>query len=588
MATGRLHQLAEHTSHGSVARHPLDPLDPTEIEAAVSVVRKEKGDLYFNTVTLHEPRKADMLKWLAKPDNINRPTRVADVVAVTKAGQVHDVLVDLERNAITKWEALKDIQPIIIFEEMANVEHILRKDPRVIEQCGIVGIPPEDMHKVYCDPWTITYDERYGTKIRAQQALLYYRPHVDDSQYTFPLDFFPIFDMSKREVIDMEIPAVRRPVSTAKPNNYHVSAIEREGGYRKDLKPINITQPEGVSFTVDNRVIKWQNWSIHVGFNYREGIVLNNITFYDKFEGKERPLFYRLSLAEMVVPYGNPEHPHHRKHAFDIGEYGAGTMTNSLALGCDCKGAIHYIDAHFPTQAGGVNTIKNAVCIHEEDAGILFKHTDFRDNSTIVTRGRKLIISHIFTAANYEYCVYWIFLQDGTIQLDIRLTGILNTAAHTPGEDTHGYGNEVYTGVNAHNHQHLFCLRVDPNLDGPNNSVFQVDATRSQYPVGSPQNKYGNGFYATKTKYATVTEAQADYDGSSSRTWDIANENKVNKYSGKPVSYKLVSREVAPLMPQEGGLAWRRAGFARHAVHVTKCKSLYYTDKTHILRASIS
>jgi len=315
-------------------------------------------------------------------------------------------------------------------------------------------------------------------------------------------------------------------------------------------------------------VIEWQKFSVHVGFNYKEGIVLNNITYNDK--GTVRPIFYRLSLAEMVVPYGNPEHPHQRKHAFDLGEYGGGYMTNSLTLGCDCKGAIHYMDAAFVNRAGESTTIKNAVCIHEEDAGILFKHTDFRDDSVIVTRGRKLIISHIFTAANYEYCVYWIFHQDGTIQLEIKLTGILNTYAMNPGEDTKGWGTEVYPGVNAHNHQHLFCLRIDPNIDGPANTVFQVDATQGAGEVGSKENPYGNAFFAKKTKYTTVAEAISDYDGITSRTWDMANTNKLNPYSHKPVSYKLVSRECPKLLPKEGSLVWKRAGFARHAVHVTK------------------
>lgn len=65
----------------------------------------------------------------------------------------------------------------------------------------------------------------------------------------------------------------------------------------------------------------------------------------------------------------------------------------------------------------------------------------------------------------------------------------------------------------------------------------------------------------------------SDYDGALSRTWEMANTNKLNPYSHKPVSYKLVSREVPPLLPKEGSLVWKRAGFARHAVHVTKCKS---------------
>lgn len=399
---------------------------------------------------------------------------------------------------------------------------------------------------------------------------MYYRPNVDDCQYAYPLDFCPIYNADTKKIIHIDVPPVRRPLNKAPPSNYDPESIQKEGGLRNDLKPIHITQPEGVSFKIEGRVIEWQNWNIHVGFNYREGIVLNNITFNDK--GQIRPVAYRLSLAEMVVPYGNPEHPHQRKHAFDFGEYGGGYMTNSLALGCDCKGAIHYMDAAFVNRAGASTVLKNAICIHEEDSGVLFKHTDFRDDSTIITRGRKLIVSHIFTAANYEYCVYWVFHQDGTIQLDIKLTGILNTYALAPGEDTKGWGSEVYPGVNAHNHQHLFCLRLDPNVDGPNNTVFQVDAKRGPGEPGSVENKYGNAFYAQKTKFTTPLEAISDHDGSTGRTWEIANTNKLNPINNKPVSYKLVSREVPALLPKEGGLVWKRAAFARHAVHVTKCK----------------
>ncbi|KAI4113856.1 MAG: hypothetical protein LQ345_005259, partial [Seirophora villosa] len=568
MVLDRLRQVAQHVAGTTPPPHPADPLSASEIEKATAIVRKEHGSLFFNAVTTWEPRKAEMLAWLADPEHAVRPHRVADIVAIGKGSKVYDGLVDLDEEKIVKWELTEDVQPLITMEDLQVVEHIARKDPKVIEQCGLIGIPKEDMHKVYCDPWTIGFDERFGNKVRLQQALMYYRPHIDDSQYTYPLDFTPIFNADTQEIIHIDVPPVRRPLNQAPPCNYHPAAIEAEGGYRNDLKPLHITQPDGVSFTVEGRVISWQNWKVHVGFNYREGIVLNNITYNDK--GTERPIFYRLSIAEMVVPYGNPEHPHQRKHAFDLGEYGGGYMTNSLALGCDCKGAIHYMDASFVNRAGASQTIKNAICIHEEDDGILFKHTDFRDDSVIVTRGRKLVISHVFTAANYEYCVYWIFHQDGTVQLEIKLTGILNTYAMNPGEDTHGWGTEVYPGVNAHNHQHLFCLRIDANIDGPRNTVFQVDAKPGRGAVGSPENRYGNAFYAERTRYTTPADAVADYDAASSRTWEMANENKLNKHSHKPVAYKLVSREVPALLPKEGGLVWKRAGFARHAVHVTK------------------
>ncbi|KAK6342135.1 hypothetical protein TWF730_001613 [Orbilia blumenaviensis] len=554
--------VPKHSGH-----HPLDPLTSLEIGKVVLIVRGVKGQLGYNAVTLHEPKKAELAAWLPNPADVAKPARQAEVVAIDKDGGVWDGIVDIDAEKITKWEKLDGVQPLITMEDLIETDKVVRHDPKVIEQCGILGIPESDMHKVYADPWTIGYDERFGNKERLQQALMYYRPNPDDCQYAFPLDFCPIVNTETKEVIHIDIPEVRRPLNKI-PSNYNPKDIEEDGGYRKDVKPLHVVQPQGVSFSMEGREISWQNFKFHIGFNYKEGIVLNNITFNDK--GNERPIFWRLSLVEMVVPYGNPDMWHFRKHAFDLGEYGGGYMTNSLALGCDCLGEIHYLDANFVNRAGNPVTIKNAICIHEEDAGILFKHTDFRDNSVIVTRGRKLIISHIFTAANYEYCVYWIFHQDGTIQLEIKLTGILNTYAMAPGEDTKGWGTQVHPGVNAHNHEHLFCLRIDPQIDGPNNTIFQVDASLGDGEVGSAQNPNGNAFYANKTKYSTVAEGVADYNGDTSRTWDIANTNKLHPVSGKPVSYKLVSREVPKLLIKPGGLVHKRAGFARHAVHVTK------------------
>lgn len=185
-------------------------------------------------------------------------------------------------------------------EELQLVELVVRKDAKVIEQCAISGISEDEMHKVYCDPWTIGYDERFGSKTRLQQALMYFRPNVDDCQYQYPLDFCPIYDADKQQIVHIDIPEVRRPLRREAIVNYIPSAVAAQGGYRDNLKPIEITQPEGVSFTLTGREMEWQNWKFHIGFNYREGLVLSDISFNDK--GNVRPIFYRLSLVEMVVP----------------------------------------------------------------------------------------------------------------------------------------------------------------------------------------------------------------------------------------------------------------------------------------------
>ncbi|CAB83008.1 Amine oxidase [Schizosaccharomyces pombe] len=565
-----------HTSvPGERLSDPLDPLSADELKLAVEIIRHEYPSKHFafNVVTLEEPPKAKYLHWKYSKEDAHKPERIALAVLLEKGVPgILEARVNLTKAEVIQIEHITGVCPILTADMLVNTEQIVRKDPAVIEQCILSGVPPDQMDHVYCDPWTIGYDERYGNTRRMQQAMMYYRSNEDDSQYSHPLDFCPIIDTEDQKVVAIDIPPVRRPLSKHKHSNFNKKDIEAELGKMREVKPISVTQPEGVNFRMKGRYIEWQNFRMHIGFNYREGIVLSDISYNDN--GHIRPLFYRMSIAEMVVPYGNPEHPHQRKHAFDLGEYGAGYLTNPLALGCDCKGVIHYLDAHFVNNTGEVETVKNAICIHEEDDGVLFKHSDFRDKfrTTISARGIRLVISQIFTAANYEYMVYWIFHMDGVIECELKLTGILNTYAMNEGEDLKGWGTQVYPQVNAHNHQHLFCLRLNPMLDGYSNSVAVVDGVSGPGEPGSKENYYGNAFTTERTVPKTVKEAICDYNSDTSRTWDICNPNKLHPYSGKPVSYKLVSRETPRLMARPGSLVSNRAGFARHHIHVTPYK----------------
>lgn len=93
--------------------HPFDPLTAAEIQTAVSTVKAAHGDLFFNVVSLHEPRKAEMTKWLEDPSKTAKPARIADVVVINSDGQVYDGFVDLASGSIIKWELLDGLQPIV-------------------------------------------------------------------------------------------------------------------------------------------------------------------------------------------------------------------------------------------------------------------------------------------------------------------------------------------------------------------------------------------------------------------------------------------------------------------------------------------
>jgi primary-amine oxidase len=59
-------------------------------------------------------------------------------------------------------------------------------------------------------------------------------------------------------------------------------------------------------------------------------------------------------------------------------DYGLGYCANSLSLGCDCLGLIHYFDGTLVNSKGEPVLMKNAVCMHEEDVGLLWKHVEYR------------------------------------------------------------------------------------------------------------------------------------------------------------------------------------------------------------------
>jgi primary-amine oxidase len=304
-------------------------------------------------------------------------------------------------------------------------------------------------------------------------------------------------------------------------------------------------QPDGPSFQVTDNLVEWQKWTFRVGFNYREGLVLHDV----RFEG--RPVVHRASLVEMAVPYGDPYPPHQRKCAFDVGDYGLGYCANSLELGCDCLGHIHYFDAVLPDTAGNPSLKNKAICMHEEDQGILWKHVEYRNGHNESRRSRELVISSIATVVNYEYLFYWRLKQDGTIDYEIKLSGELSTNLPSAAEDglaspTHGV--MVAPGVNSQVHQHMFCARLDMAVDGHENTVSEVDVISQ--PLDAALNPYGNAFGPVEKVLASEKSAIRRADPSRARAWKVSNAGgKTNRINGKPTAYKLLPFTRGPAQP---------------------------------------
>ena len=539
--------------------HPLEPLSKSEIEAAVAILKSDSrmSDAHrIVSLELNEPDKRAVLGY-APGASVEREAFV--ILLDRSNANCVEAVVSLTQGAVTSWRVIEGAQPAIMLDEFSECEDAVKRCPEFIEALRKRGV--EDVDLVMVDSWSAG---AYGNEPedeegrRLSRALVWVRSEPTDNGYARPLqNVVVVVDLNEMEVVRVEdygvVPLPPEPGNWTR--NYITDT-------RNGLKPLDVVQHEGPSFTVNGHEISWQNWRFRIGFTPREGLVLYTITYEDK--GKVRPVMYRASLSDMVVPYGDPSEASYRKNAFDIGEYGIGQLSNPLTLGCDCLGYIHYFDAHMTDSRGGVFTINNAVCLHEEDNGILWKHTDWRTGEVEVRRSRRLVVSFISTVGNYEYAFYWNFYQDGSLELDVKLTGIANTMALMPGERP-TYGTEVAPQLNAPFHQHVFNARLDMAIDGQENSIYEVNAER--VPCGD-ENPHGNAFVARQTHFDTETDARRTCNLETSRYWRIVNESETNSLN-QPVAYRLLPGENALPFAHDDAAVIQRAGFMTKHLWVT-------------------
>lgn len=267
----------------------------------------------------------------------------------------------------------------------------------------------------------------------------------------------------------------------------------------------------------------------------------------------------------MNIPYADPRHPFHKKSAFDLGDVGAGIMANDLKLGCDCLGSIHYLSFDLASPKGEPMHMPNVICIHEQDGGIGWKHTNYRTGRAAVVRQRELVLQTILTVANYEYCLYWIFNQAGELHYEARATGILSTQPIDDGVDV-PFGTVVHPGVLATHHQHIFSLRIDPMIDGPDNRLVYSEA--HPMPRSADWNPHGTGYTVKET---LVTKSGGyDLDFSANRTFKIQNKSVRNPVNGHPVAYKIMAPPFQKILSDKDSFNYKRAEFSDRNIYAVK------------------
>jgi primary-amine oxidase len=481
------------------------------------------------------------------------------------------VTVDLRGARVSRIDlAPAGTQPAVTAEEYVVADEIVRAYTPWAAAMRARGVEPDD---VYIDVWapgdqqlppSVLASLPHSSRTRFVRALAFlrgapvddYDPESPQNPYVRPIEGVVVtIDMNRRQVVHMSDTLVR-PVSTETGN----AATRRTG-----LKVLKVTQPDGGSFEVTGRRVRWQNWQFYVVLHPREGLVLYDVRYDD------RPIGYRLSLSEIYVPYGVPDPNWDWRTAFDVGEYNLGTFAQTLEPNRDVPEHAYFFDAVFGTDTGpaednetGTFDSDDTIGMYERNNGLLWTRTD-PSNAERDTRGRRdLVLTWNAWIGNYIYGFDWVFGMDGTIDVQVVLTGTtLNRGSD--GEDETGAPviavDENGTHVAAPNHQHFFSFRLDLDIDGTANQVRESEIRSIAVPG------FKNAFGAVET--LLTEEGFRDANPLQSRQWEVASATAHNAVHGH-TAYAIETKDFALPLSDPDYEPLLRAAFASHPFWVTR------------------
>lgn len=537
-------------------KHPLDPLTVDEIKSVRKVLLDSKTATryaVFSTVTLQEAPKSEVLNF-TPGEAFSRKAKV--VFYEPKANESVEATVNIDTKAV-EGKAIIKKQSGLSREDNGIAERLLRTDASWQAALKKRGIDP-------LDATVGTMPNRGYVDVKADGsryalAMTFIDDRVEPGEVP---NLLALVNVTKRKVewVRDGGGSVHRSDVDESPTN-----PERLEPTRAMPKPLKASMPDGATWTMEGNEVKWQNWRFRIGTDPRVGLVLYTIGYE---EGKKvRPVLYRASLSELFVPYGDPQHL--MVNWFDAGEFGMNTaFPSSFVPGNDAPDYAKLLPAVTVGTDGRPRTLPGSIALYERDGGILWRHGgDSR-------RARDLVVASIHQAGNYDYVFNWIFHQDGSLEVQVELSGFMETKnvdrLKDPDEFHTGAGKELFGAlvapkIEATNHQHFFNFRLDMDVDGPvKNQIYEMNV-KSADRKSNPQ---PNGMAMTETLLRTESTAQRDVNMASHRCWKIVNSAVRNKFN-QPSAYLLVPGETAVPYAAPDSFLHKVSRFTEHQLWVT-------------------
>ncbi len=499
------------------------------------------------------------------------------IVYNLESNKTHEIDIDLSNKKITADKLREGVQPMQLEEDTPLGIDILMATPewkKGLERRGF-----KDMTDVHMEMFVVGNPVLIDNpkSDRLLRAYPYYRVRGNNS-FGEPIEgLSALVNLTAKKAVVHDAKDII-PLAGITSNYFDPKQV---GKLREPCKPLIVSQPEGPSFKINGNEINWQKWRFRYELDGREGLVLHTISYDD--DGKVRPIMHRAGVSEVSVPYGAPGPDWVWRSPIDEGEYGLGRLTTTLRPGHEVPGYATCIDVPYANSVGTVNVKQGGVSIWEQDGGILWEHEDDDAQRTSTRRGRQLVIAHMFTLGNYDYFTQWIFNQDGSIDVKVTLNGDVLTQGvaqdscqvcdQEPNEEgviiprgVERYGSLMAPRVVGINHQHFFCFRLDFDIDGTKNSLYELNVRPISESRGHLEQ---NTFVMERTLLRREQEARRDLNEYTRRCWKIVNPN-APRYLGHLPGYVVEPGFNSYPYSHPESYNRKRAAFLDHHFWATK------------------
>jgi len=543
------------------AQHPLDALTVPEFWATYEAM-KASGKLdaasRFAGITLHEPPKAEVLRW--KP---GEPFRRESLAIIKQGRRTFEATVDVAHQKLISWQEIKGVEPILIADETEGIDEKIKADPNWQAAMRKRGIT--DFDTVGCggnSPGYFGTPEEQGRRL---QRVTCSEGRGFQQRGAHPIEgLIVVWDSEEQKIIRIiDTGVVPVPRGKAEYDTDTIPSREVPG-------PISVQQPFR-GFRFSGNQVSWQNWNFHFRIDPKLGVVVTNVTYND--HGNSRSVLYEGSLAEIYVPYMDPAEGWYHTTFMDLGEGNIwGSVASVLEPGADCPQNAVYFDSVVATSHGIPQRWPRTACLFERESGAFAWRHSAGGLQTDSRRQRDLVLRMVTTFGNYDYGVDWTFLQNGSIRIGVGATGtvevkaVRSRTAAEAGEGRDGrYGHFVADNTVAVNHDHFFCFRLDLDIDGTQNSFVKEELKTQMLPADNPR----RSVWIAEPKVAKVeAEAQLQMMMEQPALWRVINP-QVKGPLGYPVSYQIAPEHNAISLMTEDDYPQRRAAFIAHNLWVT-------------------